>query len=185
MEGDEREIRVWSAGCSFRRRAVLARHPHAQALGRERRRASRFRLHRRHGHRHRLSGRSRSAASIPTQRSATRRPICGSGISRRSPGCARCCPRYAGWSRSRLRDLLHFQPPVEEAHLIVCRNVIIYLERAAQDALFAHFHRTLAPGGLPRARQGRDASGRSERTLFAGECARAHFPQDIARRRRR
>jgi chemotaxis methyl-accepting protein methylase len=47
-----------------------------------------------------------------------------------------------------VRDLLHFQPPFEDAHLIVCRNVIIYLERAAQDALFAHFHKTLAPGGF-------------------------------------
>jgi chemotaxis protein methyltransferase CheR len=46
------------------------------------------------------------------------------------------------------RDLLHFQPPFEDAHLIVCRNVIIYLERAAQDALFAHFHQTLAPDGF-------------------------------------
>ena len=47
-----------------------------------------------------------------------------------------------------VRDLLHFQPPFQRAHLIVCRNVIIYLERAAQDALFAHFHQTLAPGGF-------------------------------------
>ncbi|MDQ6690447.1 MAG: protein-glutamate O-methyltransferase CheR, partial [Gemmatimonadota bacterium] len=45
-------------------------------------------------------------------------------------------------------DLLRFQPPVKDAHLIVCRNVVIYLERSAQDALFAHFHRTLAPGGF-------------------------------------
>lgn len=44
-------------------------------------------------------------------------------------------------------DLLHFVAPVEQAHLILCRNVIIYFERRAQDALFAHFHRTLAPGG--------------------------------------
>ena len=47
-----------------------------------------------------------------------------------------------------VRDLLHFQPPFEDAHLIVCRNVIIYLERVAQDALFAHFHQTLGPGGF-------------------------------------
>ena len=46
------------------------------------------------------------------------------------------------------RYVLHFQAPLEDAHLIVCRNVIIYLERAAQDELFAHFHRTLASGGL-------------------------------------
>jgi len=45
-------------------------------------------------------------------------------------------------------DLLRFRPPFEDTHLIMCRNVIIYFERAAQDALFAEFHRTLAPGGF-------------------------------------
>jgi chemotaxis protein methyltransferase CheR len=45
-------------------------------------------------------------------------------------------------------DLLHFKAPVSNAHLIICRNVIIYFERPAQDALFAHFHQTLAPGGF-------------------------------------
>jgi chemotaxis methyl-accepting protein methylase len=48
----------------------------------------------------------------------------------------------------RRSDLLHFESPVDEAHLILCRNVIIYFEREAQDALFAHFHRTLAAGGF-------------------------------------
>jgi chemotaxis protein methyltransferase CheR len=45
-------------------------------------------------------------------------------------------------------DLLHFRAPIEGAHLIMCRNVIIYFEREAQDALFSHFHETLAPGGF-------------------------------------
>ncbi|MGH7652626.1 MAG: CheR family methyltransferase [Gemmatimonadaceae bacterium] len=45
-------------------------------------------------------------------------------------------------------DLLHFRSPVEQAHLIMCRNVIIYFEREAQDALFSHFYETLAPGGF-------------------------------------
>ena len=45
-------------------------------------------------------------------------------------------------------DLLSYQPPVENVHLLVCRNVIIYFEREAQDALFAEFHRALAPGGF-------------------------------------
>jgi chemotaxis protein methyltransferase CheR len=44
-------------------------------------------------------------------------------------------------------DLLHFRAPVDSPHLILCRNVVIYFERAAQDALFAHFYETLAPGG--------------------------------------
>ena len=45
-------------------------------------------------------------------------------------------------------DLLGAQPPLEEVDLLVCRNVIIYFEREAQDALFSAFHRALAPGGF-------------------------------------
>jgi chemotaxis protein methyltransferase CheR len=45
-------------------------------------------------------------------------------------------------------DLLRSEPPFEDIHLIVCRNVVIYFERAAQDALFEEFHRALAPGGF-------------------------------------
>jgi chemotaxis methyl-accepting protein methylase len=37
---------------------------------------------------------------------------------------------------------------MEDVHLLVCRNVIIYFEREPQDALFAEFHRVLAPGGF-------------------------------------
>ncbi len=46
------------------------------------------------------------------------------------------------------RDLLKSPPPFESVDLLVCRNVIIYFEREAQDALFAEFHRTIAPGGF-------------------------------------
>ncbi len=45
-------------------------------------------------------------------------------------------------------DLLGYRPPFEDVHLLLCRNVIIYLEREAQDALFSEFHRVLAPGGF-------------------------------------
>lgn len=45
-------------------------------------------------------------------------------------------------------DLLSYHPPVEDVHLLLCRNVIIYFEREAQDALFREFHRLLAPGGF-------------------------------------
>ena len=50
--------------------------------------------------------------------------------------------------RFELRDLLGSTPPMESIHLLLCRNVIIYFEREAQDALFAEFHRALAPGGF-------------------------------------
>ena len=45
-------------------------------------------------------------------------------------------------------DLLTYEPPLQDVHLILCRNVIIYFEREAQDALFFAFHRALAPGGF-------------------------------------
>src|SRR6266566_957118 len=45
-------------------------------------------------------------------------------------------------------DLLSYRPPVEDVHLLLCRNVIIYFEREAQDALFREFHRLLAPEGF-------------------------------------
>ena len=50
--------------------------------------------------------------------------------------------------RFQIDDLLAFNPPLTDVHLIVCRNVIIYFEREAQDRLFAEFHRVLAPGGF-------------------------------------
>ena len=49
--------------------------------------------------------------------------------------------------RFQIDDLLSFTPPLSDVHLILCRNVIIYFERDAQDKLFAEFHRVLAPGG--------------------------------------
>jgi chemotaxis methyl-accepting protein methylase len=46
------------------------------------------------------------------------------------------------------KDLLASTPPFTDVHLLLCRNVIIYFEREAQDALFLEFHRALAPGGF-------------------------------------
>jgi chemotaxis methyl-accepting protein methylase len=45
-------------------------------------------------------------------------------------------------------DLLGGRPPIEHLHLVVCRNVIIYFEREAQDDLFLLFHRVLVSGGF-------------------------------------
>ena len=54
--------------------------------------------------------------------------------------------------RSRIRieprDLLKQGPPPGPWHLITCRNVVIYFDRASQDMLFSHFHDALEPGGV-------------------------------------
>lgn len=45
-------------------------------------------------------------------------------------------------------DLLQAPPPLDPVHLILCRNVIIYFQRDAQESLLREFHRILAPGGF-------------------------------------
>ena len=57
-------------------------------------------------------------------------------------------PEVRSLARFKQSDLLAFQPPVKNVDLLVCRNVIIYFERHAQDELFLLFHRTLADGGF-------------------------------------
>lgn len=46
------------------------------------------------------------------------------------------------------RDLLLDPPPPGPHHLIVCRNVLIYFDRASQERLLAGFRDALAPGGF-------------------------------------
>jgi chemotaxis methyl-accepting protein methylase len=45
-------------------------------------------------------------------------------------------------------DLTRDPPPSAPYHLIVCRNVVIYFDRATQERLFAGFANALSPGGL-------------------------------------
>ena len=46
------------------------------------------------------------------------------------------------------RDILGEPPPEGTHHLVSCRNVIIYFDRATQESLFLRFHAALAPGGF-------------------------------------
>ncbi|MGI8510916.1 MAG: CheR family methyltransferase [Gemmatimonadaceae bacterium] len=46
------------------------------------------------------------------------------------------------------RDILCDHPAVASYDLIACRNVIIYLDREAQEELLCSFHRALRPGGF-------------------------------------
>ena len=64
------------------------------------------------------------------------------------PGRFALLPEVRRMVKFECSDLLRSDPPFEDIHLIACRNVVIYFERAAQDALFEEFHRALAPGGF-------------------------------------
>jgi chemotaxis methyl-accepting protein methylase len=48
----------------------------------------------------------------------------------------------------RAHDLMREPPPRAPYDLIVCRNVVIYFERQAQERLFQLFVEALAPGGV-------------------------------------
>jgi chemotaxis methyl-accepting protein methylase len=48
----------------------------------------------------------------------------------------------------RAHDLTRDRPPRPSYHLIVCRNVVIYFERQAQERLFRVFVDALVPGGV-------------------------------------
>jgi chemotaxis methyl-accepting protein methylase len=54
-----------------------------------------------------------------------------------------------------IKSMVHFQeldlmtgPYPQGMHLIFCRNVIIYFERAVQEHLFQEFHKSLEPNGF-------------------------------------
>lgn len=46
------------------------------------------------------------------------------------------------------RDLLLDSAPATGLHLIVCRNVLIYVERGSQEPVLRKFHDALVPGGV-------------------------------------
>jgi chemotaxis methyl-accepting protein methylase len=69
------------------------------------------------------------------------------------------------------RDLLKEAPPSGGLHLVTCRNVIIYFDRATQEALFERFHDALVPGGFLVLGKVETLLGRA-RTLFAPVDAR-------------
>jgi len=50
--------------------------------------------------------------------------------------------------RSQTHDLTRAPPPRPPYDLIVCRNVVIYFERSAQERLFQVFVDALSPGGV-------------------------------------
>jgi len=60
----------------------------------------------------------------------------------------RVSPELRRLVRFEANDLLRDRAPATDFALILCRNVLIYFDRASQERLFEHFHAALAPGGF-------------------------------------
>jgi chemotaxis protein methyltransferase CheR len=56
-------------------------------------------------------------------------------------------PAIRSLVRFERRDILHEATPTGPFDLVVCRNVIIYFDRQAQEEVFHKFYHALAPGG--------------------------------------
>jgi chemotaxis methyl-accepting protein methylase len=57
-------------------------------------------------------------------------------------------PAVRAITRFERRDLLNDPVPKGAFHLVVCRNVMIYFDRASQNRLVERFHSVLVPGGF-------------------------------------
>jgi chemotaxis methyl-accepting protein methylase len=75
------------------------------------------------------------------------------GESASAPGASfgsawRAAAELRGMVRLASHDLLREPAPEGPWDVIACRNVVIYFDRDAQEALFERFHAALAPGGV-------------------------------------
>ena len=140
-------VRVWSAGCSS------GEEPYSLAV-----------LFHRHAERERELHRLSRVAIVGTDidresLAAAQRATFAEGAFGDTPADVRrryfgataphdVLPEVRAMVSLERRDLLSDPPPGPQQHLIVCRNVLIYFDRATQEQLFERFHDALAPGGF-------------------------------------
>lgn len=147
-ERHEPRLRIWSAGCAsgeepyslaalFHRHAVAVSEPwrldRVEILGTDIDRTSLAAAAR---------GEYAEAAFADTP------PLVRERYFTRSGGVHAVVPELRRMVRTERRDLLVDAAPPGPVHLITCRNVIIYFDRATQEALFQRFAEALAPGGF-------------------------------------
>ena len=145
-DGSARPIRGWSAGCSSGEEAyslAILFHRHAAQRG-ERAGASRVQILASDIDRASLDaargGQYAEAAFADTPDDLRRRYF-----SLRPP--FEVVPEIRPLVTFERRDLL-VDPAPAGMDLIVCRNVLIYFDRATQESLFQRFHDALVPGGF-------------------------------------
>ena len=142
------EIRVWSAGCSsgeepYTLAMLIAEHLEQQGTPE--------RIHRVTVDATDIDQRSLERAQTGRYRRETLAEMPPAMAARYFEQEGRDC-RVVQRIRQRVlvraADLSNDPPPRRNYHLIVCRNVVIYFERAAQERVFATFADALAPGGF-------------------------------------
>jgi chemotaxis protein methyltransferase CheR len=142
----DREIRIWSAGCAGGEEpysiAILLRE-HAARTG-QMDAVSRFDV----------AGSDIDRASLETAQRGEYGSFAFTDIPTpirqrwfEGPDLKRVKPEIRQGVRFETRDLIMGEHP-EGLDVIFCRNVVIYFERAVQEALFERFHEALAPGGV-------------------------------------
>jgi chemotaxis protein methyltransferase CheR len=141
-------IRVWSAGCSSGEETYSVAalfHAHAEGRGDLARLASRLSIVGTDIDRESLAAAARGtyeeAAFVDTPVELRRRYFTAA-----APFAV--APELRQVTRFERRDLLREPAPGGAFHLVTCRNVIIYFDRATQEALFERFYESLAPGGF-------------------------------------
>jgi chemotaxis protein methyltransferase CheR len=141
----ERPIRIWSAGCAGGEEpysiAILLRE-HARQTGKQDA-LERFDV----------VGSDIDRLSLETAQRGEYAPFAFTDIPREirerwfeGPGLTRVKPELKRDVRFETRDLITSELPAGH-DVIFCRNVVIYFERAVQEALFERFHQALLPGG--------------------------------------
>jgi len=147
----EPELRFWSAGCASGEEAytlaVLCREYDDAAACAPRTRSL--------GHRVRIVGTDIDRGSLETAErgrypEASFNETPAEIRSRHFGGAAPCSvsAQMRAITSFQRRDLLTDDAPFVEAHLIVCRNVLIYFDRPTQEAVLQRFHTLLASGGF-------------------------------------
>lgn len=141
-----RDVMVWSAGCSSGEEAyslAVLFHRHASTV-REAHRLNRVDILGTDIDRESLTAAARGAFDDDAF-TDTPAEIRASYFSATVPATVR--PDVKELVRFERRDLIQGDVP-KRLHLIACRNVIIYFDRATQEQLFVRFHSALEPGGF-------------------------------------
>lgn len=146
-------LQVWSAGCAsgeelYTLAALIDQH--AVATGTER-----------HLKSTRIVGTDIDAASLRAARVGTypeaafkempealrRRYFVAGGV-HAAEGMLTAAPELRALVRVERRDIILDPPPGQGYDLITCRNLLIYLDRSAQEGIFRRFHTALEPHGV-------------------------------------